>query len=160
MLTVGTDMTHCFKECLMPLEIDNLSSFICKMSACQVVSRRQTTEDTAAHVSPLAATELQMRCGRADSPSLRGISNHLQALSSLRWTATWAPVADAWLMNLYSWQLALSEVLIPNRVDSGHFKLLRLLWFILGLGTRVSHFCNFETETGGCRFKAIYQDSK
>lgn len=77
MLTVGTDMTHCFKECLMPLEIDNLSSFICKMSACQVVSRRQATEDTAAHVSSLAATKLQMRCGRADSPSLHGISNHL-----------------------------------------------------------------------------------
>lgn len=43
-------MTHCFKECLMPLEIDNLSSFICKMSACQVVSKRQTSKDTAARV--------------------------------------------------------------------------------------------------------------
>lgn len=162
MLTVGTDMTHRFKECLMPLEIDNLSSFICKMSACQVVSRRHATEDTAAHVSSLAATGLQMRCGRADSPSLHGISNHLQALCSLRWTATWAPVADTWLIHGW-WTSTLdscSQGSNSKQGDGGHLKLLRLPWFILGLGTRASHFCNFETETGGCGFKAIYQDSK
>lgn len=119
MLTVWADMTHCFKECLMPLEIDNLSSFICKMSACQVVSKRQTTEDTETHVSSLPATKLQAQCGRADSPSLCGILNHLRALNSHHSMAMWTLVANTWLMNFHSWQLTLSELLIPNRVKEG-----------------------------------------
>lgn len=68
-------MTHCFKECLMPLEIDHLSSFICKISACQAVSKRQTSKDTAAHV-------VSLQCGTADSPSPCGILNHLPGLNS------------------------------------------------------------------------------
>lgn len=158
MLTVWRDMTRCLKECLMPLEIDNLSSFICKMSACQVVSKRQTTKDTAAHVSSLPATELQMQCGRADSPSPCGILNHLRALNSHSLTAMWALAANTWLRNFHSWQLTLSELLIPKQGEGGLFQLLRLSWFIyvttaFNFCLVPSHICNFETETGGHGFK-------
>lgn len=86
----------------MPLEIDNLSSFIYKMSACQVVSKRQTTEDTETHVSSLPATKPQAQCARADSPSPCGILNHLEALNSHRFMAMCALVANTWLMNFHS----------------------------------------------------------
>lgn len=122
-------MTHCCKECLMPLEIDNLSSFICKMSACQLVSRRQTSKDTAAHMSSLPATKQQVQCGRADSPSPCGIFNHLRApnsqFSGNVSSGGWYMVDELPFLTAYSRWITNSKW-----GEGARFKLLKLSWFM------------------------------
>lgn len=93
-------MTHGFKECLMPLEIDNLSSFICKTSACQVVSKRDklvtTWQPMCRHPSYNACCKLHV--ADLTHQGYWVFLNHRRYFNSCSWMAMLALMSNIWFM--------------------------------------------------------------